>query len=73
MEFSSKKIVLKNYYPMGDRHFLTAFDHCTGLPQKGSKIVVCQKWMPSSNFSCEITYLCKFAASSHHFQGNGQF
>ena len=33
-----------------------------GMPQKGSKIVICQKWMPSSNLSCELTSLCKYGA-----------
>ena len=31
------------------------------------------KWMSPSNFSCEITYLCKFAASGCHLQRDGQF
>ena len=48
------------------------FDHfdphlTPGVPQKGSNFEVCQKWMPPSNFPCEITYLCKFSVSIHNF------
>ena len=41
------------------------------VPQKGSKTVICQKWIPPLNFSCEITCLCKFSAFACHLLGDG--
>ena len=44
-----------------------------GVSQKGSKFVICQLWMEVSNFFCERSFLCKFAALVFYFYGDGYF